>query len=77
MADEVTREFLLEQFRENRRLHGRTADRLDRMERRLDALDIHVGALVKGDLERNVEMSSIERYIRRIETRLDLREADA
>jgi len=77
MADDVTRDFLLEQFRENRNLHEATFDRLDRIDRRLDALDSHVGPLVKGEFDRNVEFSSFERRLRRIEARLDLREADA
>ena len=77
MADNVTREFILEQFRENRTLHDDTIDRLDRIEWRMDVLETHVGALVKGEMDHNVDLSAIERRVRRIGSRLDLREADA
>jgi tetrahydromethanopterin S-methyltransferase subunit G len=77
MADAVTREFLLEQFRENRRLHERTADRLDRIERRLDSVDDHVATLIRNDASREKEFTALERRVARIEERLNLRDADA
>ena len=54
----------------------RTNDRLDRIEARLDSLSTHVSALVKRDLERDMEHAALENRVTRIERRLDLVEGD-
>ena len=75
MADDVTRDFLLEQFRIIRSEFSKVNDRLDRLERRVGKLVELVGSLVRDHFEREREFSALDARLRRVEDRLELRDA--
>ena len=78
MAGEtVTNELMFETLEAIRGENARTNERLDRIERRLGSLEGHVAALVRTDMERNVDYDALARRVERIERRLELNEGNA
>ena len=77
MSDVVSQEFMLEFFRENRALHERTVERLDRIEHPLGTMGDHLSALVRSDMVRDAEFAAPEARLARVERRLELHCGDA
>ena len=74
MSDEVL-EFMREQFRKVRTDIAQLGDRMDRIERRLGRVEEHMGSLVRDQYEREREFSALDARLRRVEDRLELRDA--
>ena len=74
MSDEVL-EFMREQFRKVRSDIAQLGERMDRIERRLGRVEEHMGSLVRDHYEREREFSALDARLRRVEDRLELRDA--
>jgi len=72
MDDNVTREFLLEQFRALGTETVQVRDDVRHLRSDVTVLRGHVGALVQSDLARDDRFATIEARLERVERRLEL-----
>ena len=78
MADErISNELIYEVLKAVQSDVGQIKSRLGNIETEVGIVRQHIAALVQSDMQRGSQIMDLETRIRRIESRLDLREADA
>ena len=78
MADErISNELIYEVLKAVQSDVGQIKSRLGNIETEVGIVRQHIAALVQSDMQRGSQIMDLETRIRRIEARLDLREADA